>query len=131
MSNMLAANPVGRPRKYSSPEEFDARVDEYAQYCKEEMEPVTWSGLALFLGFANRSCIDEYGKRPEFSYSVKRAKAFVEWNYEKMLAGGSNAAGSIFALKNMGWKDKHEVDNTSSDGSMATKGFNDFYDEKE
>ena len=62
------------PRKYKSPEEFDAKVEEYADYCKEQDEPVTWTGLALFLGFCSRQSIDEYLQYDGFSDSVKRAK---------------------------------------------------------
>lgn len=110
--------PVGRPRKYDSPEAFDAKVEEYAAYCKREEEPVTWTGLALYLGFAHRTCIDEYAKYDGFSHSVRRAKSLVEWHYEMRLCGNS-PTGSIFALKNMGWSDKQDINHTSADGSMT------------
>ena len=42
----------------------------------------------------------------------------VEMEYEKKL-GSTTPTGSIFALKNFGWSDKSQVDNTSSDGSMS------------
>lgn len=109
---------VGRPRLYSSPEAFDAKVLEYQAYCKAEGEPVTWTGLALFMGFSSRVSIDEYLKYDGFSYSVKRAKAFVEHEYEKRLCG-DKPTGAIFALKNFGWADKTELAHTSPDGSMS------------
>lgn len=112
--------PVGRPRLYTDPAKFDAKVEEYADYCKEKSEPVTWTGLALFLGFSSRCSIDEYLKYDGFSNSVKRAKAFVEWHYEMRLAG-NNATGAIFALKNYGWSDKQELAHSSPDGSMSPK----------
>tara|TARA_R110000851_G_scaffold244467_1_gene397274 strand:- start:396 stop:785 length:390 start_codon:yes stop_codon:yes gene_type:complete len=96
---------VGRPRLYSTPEDFDNKVLEYQIYCKEQKEPVTWTGLALFLGFSSRQSIDEYLKYDGFSDSVKRAKTFVEWHYEMKLHGNA-PSGSIFALKNFGWTDK-------------------------
>lgn len=121
---------MARPRTYKSPEEFDNAVDAYVEERGEEGKPLTWTGLALSLGFAGRACIDEYLKYDEFSYSVKRAKAIVENSYEERLAMNEGSpAGSIFALKNFGWKDKQEIDNTSSDKSMSPKVFNDFYDE--
>lgn len=121
-------NPVGRPRIYSSPEDFDAKVDEYYHSCKEGNEPITWTGLALYLGFSSRQSIDEYLKYPGFSDSVKRAKLLIEWAYEKRVMG-TNAAGPIFVLKNMGWSDKQEIDHRSGDGSMTPKGasLDDFY----
>jgi hypothetical protein len=48
-------------------------------------------------------------RKKSFSYIVKRAKLAVENSYE--LAGQTI---DIFALKNMGWKDKSEVDNNIS-----------------
>lgn len=108
----------GRPRLYKTPEEFDEKVDLYYQSCKDLDEPITWTGLALFLGFSSRRSIDEYEKYEGFSHSVKRAKLLVEWAYEKRVLG-NNAAGPIFVLKNMGWSDKQEIDMSSSDGSMS------------
>ena len=110
-------NKGGRPRLYESPEDFDAKVLEYHQYCKTEQEPVTWTGLALFLGFSSRQSIDEYAKYDGFSDSVKKAKTLVEWEYEKRLIQG-HPAGPIFALKNMGWSDKQEIDHTTNGESM-------------
>lgn len=109
---------VGRPRLYETPEDFEAKVYEYQEYCKESKEPVTWTGLALFLGFSSRQSIDEYAKYEGFSDVVKRAKLFVEWHYE-MRVNGNNATGPIFVLKNMGWSDKQDLSLTSPDGSMT------------
>lgn len=111
---------VGRPRKYETPEEFDAKVDEYYHHCKREEEPVTWTGLALYLGFSSRQSIDTYQEYEGFYDSVKRAKTLVEYSYEKRLCE-TGAAGPIFALKNFGWRDKQEVDLSSTDGTMSPK----------
>ena len=46
----------------------------------------------------------------EFSDSVKRAKLLIENGYEVDLRKTGNPAGSIFALKNMGWSDRHDVE---------------------
>lgn len=103
------ANSPGRPRLFKAPEDFDRKVEEYNDYCKANDEPVTWTGLALFLGFSCRASIDEYAKYDGFSYSVKRAKALVEYAYEKRLYGAS-PTGAIFALKNFGWRDQPKDD---------------------
>ncbi len=100
-------NKGGRPRKYSSPDEFDAKVNEYIAICVANEEPITWTGMALHLGFSSRSEIDNYLEYDGFSHSVKRAKMIVENAYEKRLQG-SNPTGAIFALKNMNWRDKVE-----------------------
>ncbi len=51
-----------------------------------------------------------FGDRREFAHSVKRAKLLIENGYEVDLRKTGNPAGSIFALKNMGWSDRQEVE---------------------
>jgi hypothetical protein len=53
-------------------------------------------------------CQDHYAAKKEFLYIVKRAKLTVENSYEL-----SGTTFDMFALKNMGWKDKTEVENTN------------------
>lgn len=104
----------GRPRLYSSPEEFESKIPEYEKFCEEKKYPITWTGLALFMGFSSRQSIDEYAKYDGFSDSVKKAKTFIEWHYEMKLAKGEGSpAAPIFALKNFGWRDKQEIEQTS------------------
>jgi len=105
----MSENKGGRPRIIKTPEEFTEKVDLYIAECGDTDTPITWTGLALSLGFCSRQSIDEYLNYDGFSDPVKRAKSLVESAYEKRLAGNS-PTGAIFALKNMGWKDKSEVD---------------------
>lgn len=72
-------------------------------------EPETVTGLALFLGFESRQSLYDYQKKIEYSYLIKRARLRIENAYEKNLHYDKNT-GSIFALKNMGWIDKSEID---------------------
>lgn len=102
---------MARPRIISSPEEFDERVDSFLAQCRVEESPVTLTGLILHLGLSSRESLDEYGRRPEFSDSVKYAKLLIENGYEKKLHEQS-CTGPIFALKNFGWKDKQDIDQT-------------------
>ncbi len=98
------------------PETFDRLVDEYVAKCDENDEPVTFTGMALALGFVERKSLYRYGDRPEFGPSVKRARMIVESRYEKHLfVKGGQVAGAIFALKNHGWRDKPEGDTRSAD----------------
>lgn len=117
---------MGRPRIYDSPEELEAEVEKYFKWVEGEYdtennkwarygEPATVTGLALFLGFADRQSLYDYSEKPEFSCIIKRARTRVECEYEKRLSG-NNATGAIFALKNMGWRDKTEVDTNHSGG---------------
>lgn len=106
-TSKVAGAPNGRPRKIGSPEEFDALVDAHVDWCMENLEPITWTGMALALGFTSRHALDMYATYDGFSASVKRAKVIVECSYENRLHG-QNATGAIFALKNLNWKDKTE-----------------------
>ncbi len=105
---------VGRPRLIESPDRFDELVEIYILSCQDPEKPraITLTGLILALGLSSRESLDNYLKYPEFVDSVKRAKLLVECEYENRLVTSSNATGSIFALKNFGWKDKQEVDTT-------------------
>lgn len=96
---------VGRPAVYSDPGKLQAAVEEY--FAQEGKKTIT--GLAYHLGFESRQSFYDYEERAEFSYIIKRARLRIETKYEEALTE-NNVAGSIFALKNMGWKDKTEVD---------------------
>ena len=99
--------PVGRPRIFDSPEAMEEKIEAYFAACRDTDTPITLTGLIFSIGLSSRENFDEYGRRPEFYDSVKRAKLACEMTYEQNLHG-TNAAGSIFALKNFGWKDKQE-----------------------
>lgn len=97
----------GRPPRFKTPEEMEAMVDEYFEALTDEKFVPTVNGLALFLGFTSRQSLINYGNKPEFLDTVKRARAILENAWEQRLAG-PNAAGTIFWLKNQGWSDKVE-----------------------
>ena len=100
---------AGRPRKIKSVRQFDRLAQAYFDECERNNEPVLLTGLILALGLSSRESLDEYGRRKEFSDSVKRAKLRVEMEYEKTLKG-AYPTGAIFALKNFGWTDKQDVE---------------------
>lgn len=123
----------GRPPIFDNPEALKAKVDDYFVWVEGEKEivgegddkeqvwkrkprHVTITGLALHLGFESRQSIYDYEERGEFSYIIKNARLRVEENYEQNLHA-NNPTGSIFALKNMGWKDKTETALSNPDGS--------------
>lgn len=95
---------AGQPPYYKSPEELQTAIDAYFD---DPECPNTITGLAYFLGFADRQSLNDYQERPEYSFIVKRARSRVEMAYEAKLSGQS-VTGAIFALKNMGWADKSE-----------------------
>lgn len=107
--------PVGRPRVIQSPEQFDALVDNYIEICRSTGEPILLTGLILSLGLTSKEGFYEYQNYEGFSDSVKRARMFVELEYEKRLVTAKQPSAPIFALKNFGWRDKVEVESTSTD----------------
>jgi len=116
IGNLFAlGNNGGRPRKYKTVEEMAIKIAEYFNSFTPSEEPVlgtrpTVTGLALFLGFADRKSLYEYRDNyDEFRSLIKKALTLVEMEYEEMLASKA-ATGAIFALKNMDWKDKSEQD---------------------
>ncbi len=106
----LGINVGGRPPHFENAEHLEVKCSEYFLHCIANEEKPTITGLTLFVGFSSRSSWDDYEKREGFSYIVKRAKLTVENSYEK-----SATAFDIFALKNMGWKDRTEVEQFNHD----------------
>lgn len=137
-------NSGGRPPVYKTPQTLAKKVDGYFKYIEGEHhievkrveneetkkiervkvkvwdrypEPATITGLTLFLGFANRQSLYDYGGNNKFSGIIARARLRVEHEYEKSLQGKS-AHGAAFALKQMGWSDRQEVIQTSTNTNV-------------
>ena len=114
-------NPVGRPPIFKSVKRLQDKIDEYFKdpprkrkiYSEGEVVGevpiITITGLVLYLGFSDRHSFYTYEKKKEFSYTIKRARSFIEVEYEEQLKQNS-CTGAIFALKNFGWTDKREVE---------------------
>lgn len=100
---------AGRPRIYNDVDELQKAVDSYFEFIVIADKKPSVTGLALHLGFADKTTLYEYRDRPEFSYPIKRGLLMVEQYHEERLDANS-VTGSIFALKNMGWKDKQEIE---------------------
>lgn len=134
-------NNGGRPRMYETPEELANECEAYFDYIQGEYEekdvevfdnnkndfviekhkdwirypvPPTINGLALFLGFADKSSLYDYRDRKEFFHPIKRALTLIEKNHEEGLFSKS-PTGHIFALKNSGWSDKMDLNVSSVD----------------
>lgn len=110
-NRFAVGNNGGRPPIFSNPEDMLKLADEYISKSIEAGEKLTVTGLAIYLGFESRQSMYDYEDKPEFSYIIRRAKLFIENGYEANLHG-NNSTGSIFALKNMGWFDRQEIDQT-------------------
>lgn len=104
---------AGRPPIWTDPDQLQQLVD---QYFENDKQP-TLAGLAYALGI-NRQTLYNYEKRDQFFDIVKRAREKVESIYEDRLLYSSSPTGVIFALKNMGWKDRSDV--TTNDKDIPT-----------
>ena len=109
----------GRPPKFETPEELDNMVEAYfmgLEYENNEgkicYKPATLTGLALFLGFCDKQSLYDYQKKPDFSYSIKKARTMIEEGYERALLS-RNSTGAIFALKNFNWSDKVQIEDAT------------------
>ncbi|EGT0682017.1 MULTISPECIES: terminase small subunit [Clostridium] len=119
---MGVSNKGGRPLKFKSPEELQAKIDAYYEWAKENKKHITITGLAWFLD-TNRQTLLRYEEedsellksvsedvRQAFRDTVKRAKARIEMEYEESLYNKNSAVGAIFTLKNnYNYVDKQEV----------------------
>lgn len=101
---------AGRPLKFATVEDMQRQIDDYFAVCLKTEEPLTITGLAIALD-TDRQTLLNYEKRDEYFDTVKRAKSIIENAYEKRLIQNGRA-GDIFALKNFGWRDKQEIENT-------------------
>jgi hypothetical protein len=110
----------GRPRKYATEKAFQNAVNDYFDFLLEYDQKPTITGLTLYLGFCDRKSFYEYEKSVGFTHTVKRARTMVEHHYEQLIQGHNNA-GAIFALKNMGWVDKTEVEQTITEQKQVFK----------
>jgi len=97
-----------------SPAEIRILSEQYFLDCEtaNPQKPITIPGLAYALGFSGTRTLHTYrnaDSHKEFHEEMNRAYLRVEqFNAEQLFGKGSNVAGPIFALKNMGWKDKEE-----------------------
>ena len=111
----------GRPKIVKTAEELKEGVNAYYNSIirsrfTEEGEEIkyfyrpTITGLALHLGYATRQSIYyNQNNDEEFCYILKKATTFIEQYHEESL-DSKNVAGHVFALKNMGWTDKSEIE---------------------
>lgn len=127
------AHPGGRPRIYETAEDLEYAIESYFTLCdtrtriakkvdtdgnvteQEVSDPeiYTITGLALHLGYASKQSIYDNEKIEEFSYPIKRARTRIENQIEIEARNVKNPVGQIFMLKNFGWVDKQEIDQTN------------------
>jgi len=112
---------MSRPPIYDDPKALQSKAEEYFDSLLAHNDDgsvntlrstaPTITGLCLYLGFCSRQSFYDYGVKKEFSYTIKRLHMMIELAYEQCLKSGQ-VAGVIFALKNLGWSDKQEIEQT-------------------
>lgn len=118
-----------KPLKFSTPEELENSIQAYFEDCEKYKEIPTVTGLAFWLD-VDRVDLCRYENYEKYNHlkrcsedvkraycnSIKRAKKFIESQYEQALFNKNSAVGAIFTLKNnYSWVDKTEVENTNKD----------------
>jgi hypothetical protein len=103
----------GRPMIWNDPKDLEILVDQYFK----STERWTLSGLAVFIGI-DRKTLYNYEERDEFFHIIKKARDKVESIYEERAIYENNPTGVIFALKNMGWKDRTDI--TTNDKELVS-----------
>jgi len=113
----------GPQPKYETPEQLQDAINDYFENGVKTKEVVvgrgqnkeivsiaipTITGLCRHLGYESRQSFYDLEKVEKFAYTVKRARLFIEQEYEEQLQVG-NTTGAIFALKNFGWKDNADI----------------------
>ena len=124
-------NSVGRPPRYKSVAELQAKIDAYFDSCAGRVatnaegeaildkygspvmidkHPPTVTGLALALGFLTRQALIYYEGKPQFVDTIARAKTRCEAYTEARLFDRDGCNGAKFSLTNnfKGWKEKPE-----------------------
>lgn len=130
---------AGQPPKFDSPEKIAKRAREYFEWCQNETldeeklfafqgevtrdtiyhkRPFTQAGLCIFLEISEDTWRN-YRKKPEFFEVVSEIDKVI---YEQKFSGASvGLFNSSIIARDLGLKDKSEIDHQSSDGSMSPK----------
>jgi hypothetical protein len=109
LAEKKSKNPVGRPRKFKTPEEFKSKFEEYQKQLAiksdgQDLFP-TITDFCLFAEIS-RDTFYSMAKLPEFSDTIKIMHLFFERELEKRLYQEKGSPIKfIFGLKNLGWSD--------------------------
>ena len=126
-------NKIGKPPIYETPDQLEKKMDEYFAgwfrtkkvWTDDEWNDITvplitMTDLAIYLWFESRQSMYDYWSKKDYSYIIKRATIFIEREYEERL-NWTTPTWAIFALKNMGWKDKTEVEQNTKMEMITVK----------
>lgn len=103
----------GHPAKWKTPKELQTSIDSYYVWVEENHKHITVTGLAWWLD-TNRQTLINYENndtngwlkrctqedKQGFIDTIKRAKRYIEMEYEESLMDNKTSTGAIFTLKN-------------------------------
>lgn len=97
-------------RKFETADELFEKIEKY--FDETPIKDQTRAGLCVYLGITKMT-FHNYkngGQGEEFAQAVEWACTRLENKYELDLNYKNNPTGSIFALKQYGWKNNHDVE---------------------
>jgi len=123
--NGVMTNPSGGKYKMS-PREIAMTGIEYFRGCLAYNQPITRSGLSMFIGCGGTTGLNRYKGFEYFREVIEVLTGFVEMYNETALHTRQNPIGAIFVLKNMGWSDNMDLNikgipNLSVEERLAAK----------
>lgn len=108
LGERAATNPGGRPSKYSD-ERIVELVEAFERYIEKTEIPIVAEFAAL-----NKMHKNYFYDRTEFSNLIKECVSKKEAALERGgLTGSLNPTVAIFSLKQLGWRDRQEVESTT------------------
>jgi len=113
------------PSMRHTPREMFDRCVAYMRLTLNANQPLTITGVGLFMGLHRKQIWVLLGDRdgtlkrwPEFEFLFDFS-SFVELYNEYAAHKKMNPAGPIFILKNFGWKDKIEIEASTTQGALT------------
>ena len=101
---------------YTDPKVLQEKIEEYFDTTIQKNWSIT--GLSLFCGFATVKSFKGYAEVEGFEELVNWSLMKVEHSYEMDLKHYGRP-GTIFALKNMGWADKQQIESVAVNLSLG------------
>ena len=91
---------MARPFIFKTEQELKDRINEYWSYCEENEKPMTFCGLAYYLGMTRQS-LHNYSTRQKYGDIIEEARDRIQMDTEERLQiAGQATTGIIFSLKN-------------------------------
>ena len=106
--------------EYRSPAVLREMINSYFDECDALDIPYTISGLCLSIGYSRGRFLSTNDDN-ELGDVVSQAKLLIEQQIEYRLSKDDKPAGLVFALKNLGWDDRQQLDLGASGNSGEAK----------